>query len=364
MKKILFITAFPPNNQTAGQNYTKKLIEKLAKGEYKVDIICFSYKNHETYDFGNKDIKYIKIVKNSSIIKIMNSIKIFLVFSFFSTRFSFKVLKYIHEHNEEYEFIYLDFSQTFLYGLFIPKTKKYLMAHDIIIQKYKRSSKNFLLNFWVKYSEKLVLSQKNAKILCFSNKDLNLIKEEYKLYGEKIDFFIDEQIKGEKIHAVEDYFCFYGAWGRKENLEGLEWFEKRVIERLDFKIKIIGGGIKEDYKGILCRKGFEILGFVENPYEILLKSKGLIAPLFNGAGVKVKVIEALSCGTPIIGTEVALEGIEIESKFIKEITTFEEIIQTLLELKKITINDKIELQSLFFKEYGRNTFLNVIKEKK
>ena len=39
------------------------------------------------------------------------------------------------------------------------------------------------------------------------------------------------------------------------------------------------------------------------------RSRALIAPLFKGAGVKVKVVEALCCGTPVLGTSVALEGI-------------------------------------------------------
>ena len=60
-----------------------------------------------------------------------------------------------------------------------------------------------------------------------------------------------------------------------------------------------------------------MLGFVDNPYKIMSESLGLIAPLFHGAGIKVKVIESLACGTPVIGTEVAFEGIDfIENKYL------------------------------------------------
>ena len=33
------------------------------------------------------------------------------------------------------------------------------------------------------------------------------------------------------------------------------------------------------------------------------------APLFTGAGVKQKVFESIACGTPVIGTEIAFEGL-------------------------------------------------------
>ncbi|TDT67879.1 glycosyltransferase involved in cell wall biosynthesis [Hypnocyclicus thermotrophus] len=361
MKKILLVTAFPPNNKTAGQNYTKNLIKELSK-ENIIDIVSFSYKKHDFFDFNNKNVSYKKIIKNNIFTKIMGSFKFLLLFPFFTSRFSFRVLIYILKNLNEYDYIYLDFSQVFIYGLFIKNKIKFLMAHDIIIQKYKRKSKNFFLKYWVKYSENLVLKAKDSNILCFSNKDLNLLNLEYNLSGNKVDFFIEKEIQNQEIKEVEDYFCFYGAWGRKENLESLKWFEENIRYKLDFNIKIIGGGLKEDYKKILKDKGFEILGFVDNPYEILNKSKGLIAPLFNGAGVKVKVIEALACGTPVIGTEVALEGIELQNKFINKINSFEDIKKAIENLKFLKVEDKKELKIFFNRNYGKNKFIDLIKE--
>ena len=42
---------------------------------------------------------------------------------------------------------------------------------------------------------------------------------------------------------------------------------------------------------------------------MIANSRALIAPVFSGAGVKVKVLEALACGTPVVGTDIAFEGI-------------------------------------------------------
>lgn len=361
MKPILIITAFPPNNKTAGQNYTQNLISDLSNNGYIIDIVYFSYDNHKVYEFKNKNVNYIFSINSTKIKKISNAILLFFIFPFFSVRFSLKLVRYIIKNQKKYDIVYLDFSQVFIYGLLLKSSKKFLMAHDIIIQKYNRKFKNFFLKKWIKFSENLILKQKNSKIICFSNKDLALLKREYNMLGEKVDFYIDEGIKHKTLEKVENYFCFYGAWHREENLESLEWFEKQIKGKLRFDVKIIGGGLTEKYQEILKKKGFNILGFVENPYDVLMRSKGLIAPLFKGAGVKVKVIEALACGTPVVGTEIALEGIDFESRLIEKVTSFNEVLKVLAKFEKVTLKDKQELKNSFNNEYGKNRFINIIK---
>jgi glycosyltransferase involved in cell wall biosynthesis len=364
MKKILFITAFPPNNQTAGQNYSKNLVKDLSE-KYRVDIIGFEYENHEFYDFDSNNIEYIMKVKNGFWNKITGILKMPIFFPIFTVRFSYKVLYYIIKNRFEYDYFYFDFSQVFIYSIFLKKEKKFLMSHDVMIQKYSRLKTNkiisIIINLWVYTSENKMIKGNNKSVLCFSDKDCSILKEKYGCESKKVDFYIEENIKQIEINEIDDYYCFYGAWGRKENLESLEWFEKNIESKLNINIKIIGGGIKEEYKKILSAKGFEVLGFVDNPYEILSRSRGLIAPLFNGAGVKVKVVEALACGVPVIGTEIALEGIELKNKFIKKIDSYLEILEAIEELKNLELKDKNDLKEFFNKNYGKNKFIRLIQ---
>ena len=44
--KILFISAFPPNQKTAGQDYTRRLILDLLDKGHTVSIIYAEYPNH------------------------------------------------------------------------------------------------------------------------------------------------------------------------------------------------------------------------------------------------------------------------------------------------------------------------------
>ena len=66
MKKILFITAFPPNRKTAGQNYSRELLNSLVN-KFTIDLISFTYPNHDIEI--KKEIRILKIYSTSKISK-------------------------------------------------------------------------------------------------------------------------------------------------------------------------------------------------------------------------------------------------------------------------------------------------------
>ena len=55
-------------------------------------------------------------------------------------------------------------------------------------------------------------------------------------------------------------------------------------------------------------EGFIVAGFVEDLPKVYSESKAFIAPLLYGAGVKGKVIQALSFGVPGVVSKIAAEG--------------------------------------------------------
>lgn len=111
---------------------------------------------------------------------------------------------------------------------------------------------------------------------------------------------------------MENTFCFYGAWNRAENAESLLWFVRKVLPCLpeNLHFLVIGGGMSARLQRKLSAiPAVTFLGFVENPLLEIARCQALVAPLRREAGVKVKVIDALSSGTKVIGTEIAFEGL-------------------------------------------------------
>ncbi|MBB6486713.1 glycosyltransferase [Rhizobium lusitanum] len=59
--------------------------------------------------------------------------------------------------------------------------------------------------------------------------------------------------------------------------------------------------------------GVKILGYVEKLSDFFNEVDIVIAPMLMGTGLKLKVIEALAHGKPLVGTSVAFEGLEAQS---------------------------------------------------
>lgn len=359
--KVLFITAFPPNRMTAGQNYTKNLLEDLANLN-DIELVYFDYAKHniEIQNLNTKR-KRLNIVK-----KVFNCLKLPFVHPFFSARFSFRLMFYILKNKKKFDLIYLDFSQVFIYSLFIKKEKTILMSHDVIYQKYSRRKKKIDLMFGrcIKFWEKKLL-KKAGKVLVFSDKDVKLIHKYFDLKAYRVDFYMDKYIEEINHHKIEinKNFCFYGAWNRKENLEGLIWFIQSVIPKVPHaNFIIIGGSMSEEIK--LMFKNYtniKYIGFVDNPYEIIAASQALIAPVFNGAGVKVKVLESLCCGTAVLGTQVAFEGINNLETIKNDVFYCDDadtFIKTLNQFVFKNVNDKISLRNKFI--YPERKALDII----
>lgn len=364
---ILYITAFPPNQKTAGQDYSRRLLDDLVSCGHKISLIYAEYPEHEP-----ELSSQIKILA-----KITPSLKNCLAQPFFNPfftkRFDKSILRQIQKIAANFDMLYFDFSQVHLYSLFVNHPNKVLMCHDVICQKFSRKGRLFLP--WIKSCEKKLLCSA-SKIITFSHKDCDVIKKEYGLDSTSVNFYLKNghfDYEKEKIEKIENKFCFYGAWNRAENSAGLEWFLENVYPKLpvssDFQFAVIGGGMTESLKSkVSAYKNFKILGFVENPVVEIAKCQALVAPLFKGAGVKVKVIDALSSGTPVIGTEVAFEGIEDNSTnplfFEVSISEKKKLVQKIADVltnwKNISIIQKQSSADEFFERYNGNKFVNLI----
>lgn len=366
-KKVLFISAFPPNNKTAGQNYSFNLIENLSENN-KVDVVYWNYDKHSVCSVSNTNIRFLKHYDiNSHFNTIIWSI-LCGIFPFFTIRFNISALKYIRDISHKYDVLYFDFSQVFIYSIFVTHPYKVMMCHDVISQKFSRYKLACLYNWWVKCSENRVL-KKGKEILCFSEKDKLLISDLCNVSPFVVSFYIDKNIQNIDLDSIslKPHYCFYGAWNRSENSDGLLWFVDNVLPfcKSNITFKVIGGGMPiKIQQAIKSHGNMDYVGFVDNPYLMLAESIALIAPLFKGAGVKVKVIETLAVGTPVIGTNIAFEGID-NIKYAgtksaqKCIASAKEMIEIINHFD-ISIEEKKEIKNSFLSTYSKNKFVNMI----
>lgn len=68
-----------------------------------------------------------------------------------------------------------------------------------------------------------------------------------------------------------------------------------------------------------------ILGYVAEAADFYRQIDLLVAPIFAGSGTRVKILESLSYGRPVVTTQIGAEGIEIVSPFLKILAKSEQL---------------------------------------
>jgi hypothetical protein len=241
-------------------------------------------------------------------------------FPLYTARFSFRALKFITARVKISDLIYLDYSQVYIYSLFIKAREKICMfSHDVIFQKYQREWQDkwygSILLRYVKFTEKTFFRY-CKKIAIPSFKDLKILRKEYGINATpailKKRFAI---VKTLDAPINLSHFIFLGAWNRYENLDGLQWFIDNVYPLLSKEISftVLGHGLPDEFRAKLP-SSIKAAGFVDDLSIYLQSASALVSPLFLGAGIKYKILDAIKNGCRVIGTDISFEGIEVSAK--------------------------------------------------
>lgn len=158
-------------------------------------------------------------------------------------------------------------------------------------------------------------------------------------------------------YPVEPYALFVGGVFYA-NQAGITWFVEQVVPRIDIKVCIVGRGF-EGLRASLERPGkVEVIGAVDSLSDWYLNAEFVVAPIFDGSGMKTKVAEALMFGRQVIGTPEAFSGYErigrlagvvcsSADEFVAAINGFDVSVDTGLER---------ELRGIYDAEYSQDAF--------
>lgn len=109
---------------------------------------------------------------------------------------------------------------------------------------------------------------------------------------------------------------FIGALDWQPNTGGLLWFLREVwpsiIEQVpEASLTIAGRNASKSTARAL--KGTNVIfeGEIENAFNFTSSMRVMIAPLFAGSGMRIKIIEAMSAGIPVVASTVAAKGIHV-----------------------------------------------------
>ncbi len=179
------------------------------------------------------------------------------------------------------------------------KETKSLRALAILIANYLAERKA------VKYSDKLV---------CLSERDSRLLQKVYGRAATHVSAMALEDkmpagFASDARRPKENFALFVGGTFYA-NRAGIAWFVKHVVPRISIKICIVGRGFEALRHELEREDKVEVVGAVDHLSDWYRDAHFVIAPIFDGSGMKTKVAEALMYGKKIIGTPEAFSGYE------------------------------------------------------
>lgn len=105
-----------------------------------------------------------------------------------------------------------------------------------------------------------------------------------------------------------------GALDWAPNQEGLIWFfdkcwPKIHSENPNLKFYLAGRNAPEWFERHIKVAGVEYLGEINDAYDFINSKAVMVVPLFSGSGMRIKIIEGMALGKPIVTTDIGTEGI-------------------------------------------------------
>ena len=109
---------------------------------------------------------------------------------------------------------------------------------------------------------------------------------------------------------------FIGALDWMPNQEGLLWFLNRVFGRLlaslpDLRFHVAGRNAPGNFVKKLSHPRITFHGEVEDAVRFMQTYRVMVAPLLTGSGIRIKVLEGLALGRPVVTTTAGIEGIPV-----------------------------------------------------
>ena len=109
---------------------------------------------------------------------------------------------------------------------------------------------------------------------------------------------------------------FAGSLRYSANYDAVAYFLDRIYplilsELPDVKLRITGSTDGVDLAALAGQPGLELTGYVEDIRSLVAASWASIVPLREGSGTRLKILESMALGTPVVSTTKGAEGLDV-----------------------------------------------------
>jgi glycosyltransferase involved in cell wall biosynthesis len=111
---------------------------------------------------------------------------------------------------------------------------------------------------------------------------------------------------------------FTGSLNYHPNYEGLRWFLAEAFPRIQqavpgVRLRVTGSTHGVDRTRLSGGSAVEYTGYVDDIRPVVAESWASVVPIWHGGGTRLKILEAMALGTPVVSTTKGAEGLSVTS---------------------------------------------------
>jgi polysaccharide biosynthesis protein PslH len=232
---------------------------------------------------------------------------------------------------EKYDIAHADQLNMAQYALRVPKVKHVLDAHNALWVLYQRLAQTMHPGpqRWLLERDWKLLKKYEGEI-CLEFDEVLTVSDEDKLSFEEamggkkkeihvIPIAVDtEEIQPIQRDGKASHIVHIGTMYWPPNIDGMMWFLENVLPLIYARFPgtpcdIIGARPPQQLIDFgKSHPNVNVTGYVVDPTAYLQKAAVMVVPLRAGGGMRVKILNALAQGMPMVSTTLGCEGIQVE----------------------------------------------------
>lgn len=341
--KILYF--YPENPAALNQGNNARafaLLQYFKNRNHKIDYVGIASKSFSTVDL--EAIKNANLIENGFLLKrdkrISKTLSYLFTYSipnkikgrirdFDRTRFGHKeqFSKILKDNQYDYIIIsYAYWAELIRENEYLKNAKLIIDTHDFLTSQFQNQKRFNLGKYFDKEIEILNLFQKVWVI----SSDENYVFSQF-VTSDVVTIPHALEAKFQS-NTSKKYDLVYVASSNEHNVKSAKWFFEEVYPKLNTNLSIcVVGKINEH---ILELPNVTKIHFVEDLNQVYNESRVAICPMLSGTGLKIKVVEALSFGLPVVCNERGIDGLLNKTNngclVTNDATTFSKHIEQLL----------------------------------